>query len=114
MNSLFVEIIVYRLKSGSGSDFHQTMLNESLPLHRGAGIRVIASKQSVIEADSYCLIRAFESLATLSDSLAKLYASAAWREGPRQCIVDCILTASSVVLEVPESHAASWNAHDGS
>ena len=99
---LFVEIIVYRLKSGSGSDFHRIMLNESLPLHRSAGIRVLESRQSADDPDGYCLVRAFESLARLRKDQDEFYASAAWREGPRQRIIDCIETTVSVVLEMTE------------
>lgn len=106
--STFVEIIVYRLKAGTGSVFHEIMLNESIPLHRGAGIRVIDSRQSVTDPDCYCLVRAFDSLTAVEDSQERFYASAAWREGPRQRIVDCIETASKAVLEMPESQVNAW------
>jgi hypothetical protein len=112
MMSLFVEIIVYRLKAGSGSVFHETMLNESLPLHRSVGIRVIDSRQSATDPDCYCLVRAFGNLAAVQSRQEEFYASAAWREGPRQRIVDCIETVSKVVLEMTESQVAAWEMQD--
>lgn len=107
---LFIEIIVYRLKPGTGSLFHQVMLKESIPLHRSAGIEVVDSRPSATDPDSYCLIRAFESLAAVGDSQERFYASAAWREGPRQRIVDCIETSSKAVLEMPASQVRAWAA----
>lgn len=95
-----VEIILYRIKPGKGATFHQIMLNESIPLHNGAGIHVVESQQSAMDADCYCLIRSFESLAAYKHKLEQFYASAAWRDGPRQRIIDCIDMTSKAVLEM--------------
>jgi hypothetical protein len=110
---VFVEITVYRLAAGSGSVFHEIMLRESLPLHRSAGIRVIDSRPSVTDTDCYCLVRAFDSLTEVRESQEVFYASAAWRDGPRERIVACIEATSKVVLEMSESQVAAWAAANG-
>ena len=109
----FVEIIIYRLKSGTGSAFHQIMLSESIPLQRGAGINVVDSRQSATDPDCYCLIRAFDDLAGVNDIQESFYASAAWREGPRERIVALIENASKIVLEMSKDHVSAWTSEHG-
>jgi len=107
MKNRTVEILQYTLKKGSGEEFHKVMLEVSVPLHAKNGIDVVAYGNSLHDADSYYLIRAFESEEQMKSVLEDFYASAGWRSGPREAIIDRIETSLKSVL------ALSLSAVDG-
>jgi hypothetical protein len=73
---------------------------QSVPLQRAAGIDVVAYGPSLHDADSYFLIRAFDSMEHLQRSQDSFYASPAWRQGPRESIVALIESDANAVLRV--------------
>lgn len=85
-----VEFLTYRLQPGSGQAFDAVMRKESAPLHRQAGIEIIAFGPSAHDADSYLLARAFESREQMEAVLSDFYASNAWQKGPRAAIIAAI------------------------
>lgn len=106
MENKTVEILTYTLKKGSGSDFHKIMTETSVPLHRNAGIEVVRFGNSLHDADSYFLIRAFDSVEHLENAQDEFYKSDAWRAGPREAIIErieqsikSVLTISSAALD---------------
>jgi hypothetical protein len=68
-------------------------------LHRWE-VDVVAFGPSLHDDDSYFLIRSYASLEDRERSQAAFYASDEWRHGPREAIVSCIASDTSVVLEV--------------
>lgn len=82
MKGRIVEILQYTLKKGSGEEFHQIMREVSAPLHTRNRIDMVAYGNSLHDADSYYLIRAFESEQQMKSILDDFYASAGWRSGP--------------------------------
>ncbi len=97
-----VEILQYRLKPGSGRNFHLIMATHSAPLHRAAGIDIVIFGNSLTDEESYFLIRAFDSPAHLRSSLAAFYASDAWRNGPRNAIIAQIDSSWASVLQLSD------------
>ncbi|MEF3110767.1 NIPSNAP family protein [Raoultella sp. WB_B2P2-3] len=95
-----VEFLLYTLKPGTGEDFHQIMLEQSAPCHRAAGMDIVSFGNSVEDKDAYYLIRAYDDLTHLKTSQEAFYRSPAWREGPRQAIIDKIIVSikSTMVL----------------
>ena len=93
-----VEIRSYRLKPGSGPRFHDLVVNESLPLLQKCGMEVVAFGPSVHDADAYFLVRAYDSLDHRRSSQEAFYSSDAWRNGPRQSIVELIESDWDIVL----------------
>jgi hypothetical protein len=93
-----IEIRTYKLKPGSGARFHELVSDESAPLLAAADIDVVAFGRSLDHPDGYYLIRAYESIEHLRSSQESFYASAAWRQGPRAAIVDCIEADANAVL----------------
>lgn len=85
-----VEFLLYTLKPGSGEDFHRIMLEQSAPCHRAAGMDIVSFGNSVEDKDAYYLIRAYDDLTHLKASQEAFYSSQAWRDGPRQAIIDKI------------------------
>lgn len=99
-----VEILIYKLKDGSGDAFHKTMMDVSVPLHKSVGMDVVAYGNSADDPDRYFLIRAYDSLDHLEASQSAFYASDAWRSGPREAIVRRIESSLKSVLRL--SHEA--------
>jgi hypothetical protein len=93
-----VEIRSYKLKPGSGATFHDLVVNQSMPLVRAFGMEVVAFGQSLHDPDAYFLVRAYDSLEHRRSSQEAFYSSAAWRNGPRQSIIEFIEADWDVVL----------------
>lgn len=93
-----IEIRSYVLKPGTGAEFHRLVRDESVPLHAGWGIDVVAFGQSLHDPDAFYLIRAYEDPAHLESAQAGIYGSAAWRDGPRDAIVSLILSDTTAVM----------------
>jgi hypothetical protein len=93
-----VEIRSYRLKPGSGSEFHRLVVEESLPMLERWGVDVIAFGPSLDDDDLYVLIRGYASVDDLQRSQDAFYGSPEWREGPREAIVSLIERDISVVI----------------
>lgn len=96
-----VETLIYTLKPGTGAAFDRIMRDVSVPLHRRAGMDVVAYANSLHDPDAYVLIRAYDDLHHLKVSQEAFYGSADWRTGPRAAIVAMISTSLKVVTEVP-------------
>jgi hypothetical protein len=98
-----VEIRSYRLVEGARGRFHQLVVNESIPLLREFEIDVVAYGPSLADDRAYYLIRAFASLADRARAEDVFYGSAAWRDGPRQAILELIDSYVTVTVELDAS-----------
>jgi hypothetical protein len=94
-----VEIRSYRLKPGTAAEFDRLVREISVPMLRRGGIDVVACGPSLRD-DAYYLMRAYASLDDLELSEAAFYGSDAWRLGPREAVLACIDTYTSIVIEV--------------
>lgn len=95
-----IEIRTYRLKPGCSGRF-VTAVRQALPLVRASGMDVVAFGRSDHEEESFYLIRAFDSRAQLVAQQDSFYGSAAWREGPRHALVECLETYLNTLLWLP-------------
>ncbi len=73
----------------------------SVPLHQSHGIDVVSFGNSLHDLDCYYLIRAFDSPEIMAAVLDAFYASADWRNGPREDIVGSIETSIKTVMNLP-------------
>lgn len=96
-----VEILQYTLHKDTGAAFHTIMQEVSVPLHQRNGIDVVSFGNSLHDLDCYYLIRAFESVDNMNTVLDSFYASADWRCGPRESIINCIETCIKTVMSLP-------------
>jgi NIPSNAP len=111
-----IEIRTYQLKPNTRAVFH-SLSQAARALQIGTDI--VAMQPCLASPDSYCLIRAYASLAERDQSQALFYASAAWRDGPREAILACIDNFTSLVIETSEAtidglrdtHNVSGKAH---
>ena len=97
-----IEILMYTLKPGSGLDFHQIMQNVSVPLHLEAGMDVVSYGSSLHDCDSYHLIRSYGSESHRQVSQDTFYASAAWKQGPREDIISRIEISTTTVMALTQ------------
>jgi hypothetical protein len=102
-----IEIRSYRLKPGSGQEFHRLVVEESMPMLDRWDVDVVAFGPSLDDDELYFLIRRYASVEELRRSQAAFYGSAEWREGPREAIVSLIESDLSVVLPADSLSAAS-------
>jgi len=96
----FVEIRAYNLHPGTRGRFHRLVVEQSVPMLYRWEVDVVAFGPSPHDEDSYFLIRAYASLEDRQRSQDAFYTSAEWRRGPRQSVVDCIASDTSVVIEM--------------
>ena len=66
-------------------------------------VDVVAYGPSLHDADSYFLIRAYDSLEDRQQSQDRFYGSDEWRQGPREPILALIESFTSVVLEMDDA-----------
>jgi ketosteroid isomerase-like protein len=93
----FVEIRSYALKPGSRQQFHRVFLEDALPMLRRWNLDVVAFGPSLHDADSYFLMRAYSSLADREQREDAFYGSDEWKQGPREAILACIDSYTTVV-----------------
>ena len=94
-----LEMRSYQLKPGTGKSFHQLMQDQSLPLLEAAGVKLVLAQPSMHSPDHYILIRRYDNLAHRQSSQDAFYASAAWRQGPRDAILACIISSTDVIID---------------
>lgn len=85
-----VEIRSYALKSGRIEGFHRSFVDAALPMLRDAGIDVVAFGRSMHDENAWYLIRAFDDFAHLNAQEDAFYGSEAWKNGPREAVIDAI------------------------
>ncbi|WP_045857179.1 NIPSNAP family containing protein [Raoultella terrigena] len=96
-----VEILQYILRKGTGATFHAIMQDISVPLHQQHGIDVVSFGNSLHDPDCYYLMRAFDNPESMATVLDSFYASADWRNGPREEIIHSIETSLKTVINLP-------------
>ena len=98
----FVEVRSLNIKPGSRAEFHRLYLNKALPLLKKWKMDVVAFGPSPHDANSYYVIRSFESLEHRQSSEDAYYESSDWRAGPREEMVALIESYIDIVIEIEE------------
>jgi hypothetical protein len=103
-----VEVRSYDLKPGSFDCYARLFAAEVLPLLRRWGHEVVFAGASLHGADTFVLIRAYESEADRAAKQDQFYGSADWREGPRGAVLALIEAFTSAVLPMSEGALDGW------
>ena len=82
-----VEILTVGVKPGKRDQFHEIYETVSLPLLKKWNIRVVAYGPSLHDANSYYIVRSFESLEERQKSEDAFYDSDDWKNGPKVAIL---------------------------
>jgi hypothetical protein len=96
---MITEIRVYKLKAGRGTEFLKIFTEQSLPLLKKWNVKVLNYGLSLIDKDSFHLIRIYESIEQRKASQDAFYNSDDWIYGPEKQIMDCIETYNTSVVE---------------
>lgn len=96
---MITEIRVYKLKTGRGTEFLKVFTEQSLPMLKRWNVKLVAYGPSLIDKDSFHLIRNYESIQQRNESQDAFYTSDEWIKGPEKKIMDCIETYNTSVVE---------------
>jgi hypothetical protein len=95
-----VEIRTYNLEPGSGGEFQRLVEQQSVPMLRRWNVDLVAHGPSRHDAESYVLIRAYDSLDDRRRSEDAFYSSDEWRDGLQQKILAHIDSYTTAVVEL--------------
>src|SRR3569832_1701846 len=101
-----VEIRSYNLKPGTRARFHQIATEQALPMLKRAEIDVVALGPSLHDEYSYFLIRNFTSIEDRQRAEDSFYNSDEWKQGPREAILGCIDSYTTVVVRMDDATLA--------
>ncbi len=98
-----IEIRGYNLKPGMRGMLEQLVSETTRPMLERHGTDVVAARASPGGGNSYYLIRAYRDTTERDQSQELFYGSAAWRDGPREAVLACIESYTTVVIEANEA-----------
>ena len=98
-----VEIRSYNLKPGTRDRFHRLFLEDAWPMLQRAHMDVVAYGPSLHDENSYFLMRSFPGIDARQQQEDAFYGSAEWRDGPREAILDCIESYTTVVVDLDDA-----------
>jgi hypothetical protein len=96
---MITEIRIYKFKENAASEFQKVFAEQSLPMMKRWKVDVVDFGFSLIDKDSFYLIRNYESLEHRKESQEAFYGSDEWINGPEKTIMSCIDTYNTSVLD---------------
>ena len=96
---MITEIRIYKLKENTASAFYKVFAEQSLPMMKRWKVNVIDYGFSLIDKDSFYLIRRYENLEHRKENQGAFYGSKEWINGPEKAIMDCIDTYNTVIVD---------------
>ena len=98
-NKMITEIRIYKFKTNSSEIFFKVFTEQSLPMMKRWKINVVDFGFSLIDKESFYLIRSYESVDQRKESQDAFYGSDEWINGPEKEIMNCIDTYKTVVID---------------
>lgn len=96
---MITEIRVYKLKAGRGTEFLKVFYEQSLPMLKRWNVKLVTYGLSLIDKDSFHLLRNYDSTQQRKESQEAFYNSEEWINGPEKQIMDCIESYNTSVVE---------------
>lgn len=106
--SILLDIRIYRIQPGKGTEFDKLVRNETAPLARSFGHLVLDFGPSVENSDVYYLIRSFPTEEDRKVALDRLYGSADWMDRYDPRVSELLVSYETVLLPVPGSLVTAW------
>lgn len=98
-NKMITEIRIYKLKENSAQTFNKVFTEQSLPMMKRWKIHVVDYGFSLIDKDSFYLIRNYDNIEQRKESQDAFYGSAEWINGPENEIMNCIDTYNTTLID---------------
>lgn len=96
---MITEIRIYKLKKNTSSEFYKVFTEQSLPMMKRWNVNVVDYGFSLIDKDSFHLIRSYKSIEHRKASQNAFYGSDEWIHGPEKAIMECIDTYNTSVVD---------------
>ena len=96
---MITEIRIYKLKENSAQTFNKVFTEQSLPMMKRWKINVVDYGFSLIDKDSFYLIRNYDHIEQRKESQDAFYGSAEWVNGPEKEIMNCIDTYNTTLID---------------
>jgi hypothetical protein len=96
---MITEIRIYKLKENTATEFNKVFVEQSLPMMKRWKVNVVDYGFSLIDTDSFHLIRSYENLERRKESQEAFYGSDEWINGPEKSIMNCIDTYNTSVVD---------------
>jgi hypothetical protein len=96
---MITEIRIYKLKENTAVNFITVFTEQSLPMMKRWKVNVVDYGFSLIDKDSFYLIRSYENVEQRKESQDAFYGSDEWINGPEKAIMDCIETYNTSVVD---------------
>jgi hypothetical protein len=96
---MITEIRIYKLKENKATEFNTVFTEQSLPMMKRWKVNVVDYGFSLIDKDSFHLIRSYENLEQRKESQEAFYGSDEWINGPEKAIMRCIDTYNTSVVD---------------
>jgi hypothetical protein len=96
---MITEIRIYKLKENTASEFNTVFTEQSLPMMKRWKVNVIDYGFSLIDTDSFYLIRSYANLEHRKESQEAFYGSSEWINGPEKAIMGCIDNFNTSVVD---------------
>jgi hypothetical protein len=98
-NKMITEIRIYKLKKNTSENFIKVFNEQSLPMMKRWKIKVVDYGFSLLDKESFYLIRNYESIEQRKNSQDAFYGSGEWISGPEKEIMNCIDTYNTIVAD---------------
>lgn len=99
MQQMITEIRIYKLKENVSEKFNKVFIEQSLPMMERWKINVVDYGFSLIDKESFYLIRNYESIEQRKVSQDAFYGSKEWINGPEKELMSCIDTYNTTVID---------------
>jgi hypothetical protein len=96
---MITEIRIYKLQENSSENFIKVFTEKSLPLMKLWKINVVSYGFSLIDKESFYLIRNYESVEQRKESQDAFYGSEEWINGPENEIMNCIENYNTIITD---------------
>jgi hypothetical protein len=81
---MITEIRIYKLKENTATEFNMVFTEQSLPMMKRWKVNVVDYGFSLIDKESFYLIRRYENLEKRKESQEAFYSSDEWINGPEK------------------------------
>lgn len=96
---MITEIRIYKLKVNSSDRFLEVFTEQSLPMMQRWKVNLVDYGFSLIDKDSFYLIRNYGNIEERKISQDAFYENVEWINGPEKEIMNCIDTYNTVVID---------------